>query len=278
VTRGIVVDPTPVSAPSAPAPAQQQQNPAPADDGLPDKFKGKSIKDVVAMYTNLESETGRLRNELGDTRADARTWRSLAEELTTVSKQPAPTKREPVEITPDQLVAKPKESIQAVVEEALASRLEPIVNSTQSLQRNAEVDAFVRDFPNYVEVGQSQEFQHFVGKSKRRLSLAERALQKQDIGAMRDLMEQWEERRALIAELNPPAKEPAKEQPSAPTGIEGARQVATEKPGNGGAVPNTKVFYENDVIQTLLQNPDKYYSEPYQQELLKAMQEGRYKK
>lgn len=277
MTRGIVVDPTPAPAPPQPK-ADPAPAPAPVDDGLPEKLRGKSAKELAELYVNLESETGRLRHELGDTRADARTWRSLAEELRTAP-QPAPTKKQPVEVTADQLIAKPKEAIQAILDEALEQRLGPLVKETRELSSNVEATAFVRDYPNYVEVGNSTEFQQFVGKSKRRLALAERALQKQDIGAMRELMESWEERRADLAALNPSAKQPeqSKEQ-HAPTGVEGARQVATEKPGDGAVIPSGKVFYEADVIKTLLQNPDKYYSASFQDELLTAMKEGRYKK
>jgi hypothetical protein len=260
--------------------SQNQPN-NPADD-LPAKFKGKSAKEIVDMYANLESEAGRLRNELGDTRNEARTWRSLAEDLgRPMRSEPAPVTPKPVEVTADQLIANPRDAIVSVVKEVLGTELAPIVRQTKDTAQETKATKFVQDFPNYVQVGNSDEFKQFVGKSKRRIGLADRAVKNGDIDAMRELMETWEERVADLAALNPSAKKQdehkADEQSTAPTGVEGARQVATEKSGNSGSVPTGKFFYRDEVIKLLNTNPDKYYSAAYQSELMDAIANGRYR-
>ncbi len=279
MTRGIVVDPvpsTPVTPQSAPAPVVTAQ---PTDDGLPEKFKGKSAKEIADAYAQLESEKGRLANDLGDTRAEARTWRSLYEEVGAARRAEPQAKPAPVEISSDQLIASPKESVSAIVNELLETRLGPVVKDTQRLAQSVEAQEFVRDFPNYVQTGNDPEFQEFVGKSARRRDLAAKALQSNDVKAMRSLMEDWEERQALVASFKPNKQETTEtEQVStAPTGVEGARKVATEKSGNNAALPSGKVMYQTDVINTMLKDPNRYYSEAYQAELVQAITEKRLK-
>lgn len=278
MARGIVVDPAPLE--QKPAALSGNPPPAdpPADDGLPEKFKGKTAKEIAEAYVNLESELGRVRNDIGDLREEARTWRALAEDLGTQIRRPAEPERKPVEISPDQLISDPRNSIQAVVDDLLDKRLEPIVKDTRRVARDVEVSEFVRDFPNYVEIGNDPEFKEFVAKSPRRRELAVRALEKEDIKAMRSLLEDWNERKELIASLSKKQEEHQEQTPAAPTGVEGARKVATERPGNTAAVPSGRIFYQTDVINVMLTDPDRYYSAPYQEELMKAIRERRFKK
>src|SRR5690606_19560217 len=97
-------------------------------------------------------------------------------------------------------IAKPKDAIRAVLDEVLEEKLGPVVKDVQKTRRETEADKFARDFPNYVQTGNDPEFQSWVTKSPRRLALVQRALESEDIAAMRELMEGWEERQALIAE------------------------------------------------------------------------------
>lgn len=284
MTRGIVVDPVSDreeelnrQAPEHQEPGQPEHDPS---NDLPEKLRGKSPEELAEMYVNLESELGRLRNEVGYVRQEASTWRSLAEELGTAQRQTQP-ERKPVEISGDELLTKPKDAIRAVLDEVLDERLGPVVQDVQRTRKETEAERFVRDYPNYLEVANSEDFQKWVTGNQRRLSLVQKALQNEDIAAMRTLMEDWTERQALVEQFTAQQQQqaPAQDKPAAaPTGLEGARKVATERPGQGGGAVGKKVFHEHDVINTMLTNPDKYYSEAYQQELLAAMREGRYKK
>ena len=47
------------------APLEQEQ---PLEAELPDKFKGKSVEDIVSSYENLEKELGRKGQEIGELR------------------------------------------------------------------------------------------------------------------------------------------------------------------------------------------------------------------
>lgn len=286
MTRGIVVDPVadeelePTSAKPGSKPESSQNEEQQDLPELPEKFKGKSLEDIVEMYTNLESETGRLRNEVGEVRAEARTWRQLSEDLGK-TRQEEPKKPSVPDIDGDSLLRDPVNAISTIVSGVLEEKLGPIVQETTTLKQNTELVQFEKDFPNYVEEANSPEFQEFVTGSERRLRLAQQAIDKSDVSAMRELMEDWTERKNLVASLTkqPPSGDESEEESTPPpTGVNGARQAATESPGNGGTTRSGKVFHQSDVIKTLLNNPDKYYSASYQEELLSAMREGRYKK
>lgn len=285
MARGIVVDP---QAEDREDPNRQADEPGSeqheTQDDLPEKLRGKSQKELAEMYINLESELGRIRNEIGYVRQEASTWRSLAEQLGTAPRTEPETTRKPVEISGDDLIARPKDAIRAVLDEVIDEKLGPVVQDVRRVRMETEAERFVRDFPNYVQIGNDPAFQQWVTQSPKRIALVNQALTKEDIGAMRELMEGWEERQALLAELQASQKGDDTDTgyegtDTAPTGVQGARRVATEKSGQGGnAHVGKKVFYQSDVINTMLRNPDKYYSEAYQTELMAAMREGRYRK
>lgn len=280
-SRGIVVDPSeeePVESTSQEPESTEPTDSDPDESQIPEKFRGKSVAEIVSIYENAEQELGRLRNDLGATRAEAQTWRSLVDELGEARRKTDPKPQEP-EIDSDALLKDPKSAITTLLDSVLEERLGPVVKETTKLRQDSEAAQFVSDYPNYVEVGNSKEFQEFVAGSTRRVDLARKAIEKNDIPAMRELMEGWEERQQLIQTLSPKKAEEqeAETDSAAPTGVSGARKVATESPGSGGATRGKKVFRQNEVIKVMLQDPDKYYSEPYQKELMAAMRDGRFK-
>lgn len=279
--ESIVVDPVEDDPTTGGEPAGDQDEPQDSPE-LPEKFRGKSIEDIQKMYLELESETGRLRNDLGQTRNEASTWRSLAEEGIAARRgNNEETHSEPVDISSDDLFADPRGSISKLVEEVLEKRLTPVNEKVTRIESTTEADAFVRDYPDYVQTGNDPEFQKYVAANPRRVATAQRAI-KGDVSAMRDLMEGWEERKALVAELTPVTTEDGETgeetAPRKPTGVEGARKVATDKSGSGGATKPGKIFHQSDVVKLILNDPEKYRSEAYQKELTAAMREGRYKK
>ena len=73
------------------------------DDGLPEKFKGKSAKDVYKSYSELEKELGRLRSETG-------AMRKLLQDIGN-SKQNQRT-----EVSDDEFFVSPKEAIRKTLE------------------------------------------------------------------------------------------------------------------------------------------------------------------
>lgn len=57
--------------------AEPDVKPTPPNPALPEKFAGKSVEDVVRMYTELESSVGKASQELGDLRKQAEAYSKI---------------------------------------------------------------------------------------------------------------------------------------------------------------------------------------------------------
>jgi hypothetical protein len=234
-------------------------------DSIPEKFR-KDPTQIFNSYGELESELGRQRNVTG-------TYRGLVEELSAIKREadlaqtPA---AEPLNVTSDSLLENPVEAITQVVERALEAKLRPLEEATALSQQEQELAKFQRDYPSFEMDVASNEFVEFVKKRPTRLEDAQAANQG-DLRAARRLMDNYEDFKQFTA--------PAEKTPDpTPTGVEGARKVATEVSGTSGAVSGKKVYTQKEVVDTIISDPELYRSQAYQDDLMAAMREGRYRR
>jgi len=119
---------------------------------LPEKFTGKSVEEVAESYKQLEKELGRKNNEVGELRK--LTDQYLQQELTK-SDDPK-TKNDDLEF--DDLVDDPRKSIESVVNPQI-EEINKKLDAQALAQRQKEFQA---SYPDYLEVGQSEEFTNWV--------------------------------------------------------------------------------------------------------------------
>ena len=234
----------------------------PDDESVPATYRGKSLKDVIAMHENAASRIGEQGRELG-------VWRNLVGELSQATARKA-TDTEPKaapKITSDSLLTDPASAISSVVRHELEAALRPLKQSRELDHREAELQALNRDFPNASQVGEDPEFQKWANGAKGRSADA-RATAQGDTSAARRLLEAWEDRKALM--------ESTKQTSSGkPQGTAGARAATTESGGSGHTQTTGKIFNRAEVVQLIIDKPDLYNSDAYQAELLQAAKEGR---
>jgi hypothetical protein len=96
--EGLVLTDTPPDTPAPPAdepvadeqpevseePAEEEEPAAPEEDPVPDKYKGKSLAEVVRMHQEAEAALGRQGQAVGDARGAAKT---AAQELASVTRK-----------------------------------------------------------------------------------------------------------------------------------------------------------------------------------------------
>lgn len=265
----IIVEPSAQPAAADPNATKAPEKPAldaikvPVDDSIPATYRGKSVKDIIEMHENATSRLGQQGAELG-------VWRGLVADLSSAQRQ-APTvepKAAP-KITSDALLTDPASAISQVVRHELETALRPIKESRVTDQREAELAALNRDFPNLTQTGDDPEFKKWAMGGRARSADA-RAAQMGDPTAARRLLEAWEDRKALMEGQGKSANDSGK-----PQGIEGARTVVTEKGGGGHAATTGKIFNRAEIVDLIINKPDVYNSDAYQAELLIAAKEGR---
>jgi len=222
---------------------------------LPDKFKGKSVTEIVSSYENLEKELGRKGQEIGELRQ--LTDQILKQQVTT---QTETAEEEEVDFFDD-----PNTAVSKAIENHPKFREfeeQQKVQSAQATTRQLETA-----HPDYLEVVADPKFQEWVKESPIRTQLYVHA-HNYDLNSAMELMGNWKER-SLITNT---AK--AEEQKA----MKRSEALRTGKAVSGGSSESTagkKIYRRADLIRLKTTNPQRY--EDLQDEILSAYADGRVK-
>ena len=223
---------------------------------LPDKFKGKSVTEIVSSYENLEKELGRKGQEIGELRQ--LTDKILQQQVTTQTE--TAEEEEEVDFFDD-----PNKAVSKAIENHPKFREfeeQQKVQSAQATTRQLEAA-----HPDYLEVVADPKFQEWVKESPIRTQLYVHA-HNYDLNSAMELMGNWKER-SLITNT---AK--AEEQKA----MKRSEALRTGKAVSGGSSESTagkKIYRRADLIRLKTTNPQRY--EDLQDEILSAYADGRVK-
>jgi hypothetical protein len=233
-------------------------------DTIPEKFKGKTAEEIAASYTALESEIGRMRNELGDYRSMTDRFLSLEEKrVADLGKAGA----EDFEIDPTDLLANPEKVLDEYYEHRRGS--DPAYTELQSrldrLEGTLGQSTLQQHHADAVEITSDPKFQTWLGANPYRANIAQQAIQNQDASALDYLLTEWKERQGT--------QSPA-ESTQQPSETEAARSVATESSSSGNASETTQErFSRRKLVQLKMRNPEEYSA--MSERILLAYAQGR---
>lgn len=224
--------------PEAPSKAEEQ--------GVPDKFRGKSAAEIAQAYANLESELGRARNEIG-------TNRRLVDELLNLRRDP-PAKSEPARqpVTPYDLTENPEEAITRVAKQVADERTAGAEERLAQLENSLAAQDFEKRHPGWRNLGNDQEFVEWARGSNTRIRLAQRAAQN-DWDSGDELLNLWNEHKALKGSSSPKPdpKDAAKAAGLAKSGGSGANKVVSSGDGK-------KIYSRVELARLYANNPEEY--------------------
>lgn len=236
---------------------------------LPEKFRGKSVKDIVSSYQQLESQMGRMANDLGTQRVltdrllNLRRDNDLRQNGAGVTQDyPETPKLKATDLAED-----PAGSIQRVVNATIAKRDQETEQATREHARNAAAARLVQDHPDYQEYVNNAEFTQFINASPSRKRAAVSA-QQGDFDAGNDLLTEFKAHKKMASQTDDNTR------------LEAARSASLESGSRGnseGTSKAGKVYSRADLLRLQLTNPDLYYSDEYQAVIMKAYAEKRVK-
>jgi len=246
--------------------AGEEQVSEPVERELPDKFRNKSLEDVVEMYQNLEKEYGRKGNEVGE-------LRKLTDELLQLEIQQKRNNNANVDskekdvVSDDDWFSSPKQATDKYLQQSsLAQEVQQLKEQLSSKDREVAHQAFMEKHPDYNDLIQQQPFADFVNASKYRFELAQKADQF-DYEAANELFDLY---KALHGDQGDSESEAAKSNRQSQ-----ARKKATLE-GSGNRNKGTKKVYRRaDLIKMKMTDPDRYNA--MQDEIMQAYTEGRVK-
>jgi hypothetical protein len=234
-------------------------------DELPEKYRGKSISDVIDMHRNAESELGRARNEVGQVRR-------LADELIGIRRadlqhQP-PVRQERTKLTTDALLEDPDAAVTSVIKAEAADRDASILQRTAALEAELLLTRFEKKHPDFQQTMADPKFVEWVQKSPYRARLAQGAISGDFVAA--------DELFSLFGDAN---SVPA---PAAANPTERARTAGLVRPGGSAAAGigqgsgQKKIWSRAELIQMRISNPEQFDA-LYKTEIEPAYREKRVK-
>lgn len=252
-----VIAPIPDAAPAAADTANPDT--AVIAEVVPEKYKGKSIQEVISMHQNAESLVGKQSGEVGELRNIVDDF--IKNQNTSQSTQDT-TETEEIDFLDD-----PAAAVKKAIDEhpdVVAAR-----GTKQSLEQQAATKAITDKHPDIGEMFKDQNFIDWVGSSQYRTNALRKANDSYDIDAADEVFGTWKE---LQASKAPPE---GTDDADAAVKAEASKNLADAQTGvvNQGAGESKKIYRRSDIRNLMITDREKY--ESLQPELQLAYREGR---
>ena len=243
---------------------EEQEEPqvqAESEDDIPDRYRGKSVKEIARMHQEAEKLIGKHAQEVGEVR-------KLADEL--IKRQlDTPTKVETKATEEDEIdfFADPEKAVSSKIEKHPA-----IKEAKQQALQMKQMQTYNRlnqEFPDFMQTVQDPEFAEWIKKSPIRMQLYTKADAEFDYDSAAELLNTW-------GYIKP--KNVAKQE--VPVEVKQAQRAAVQQAtmdvgGSSPSTNSTKVYRRADLIRLQIENPDRYVQ--MQDEIMAAYAEGRVK-
>ena len=234
------------------------QAPPPAEDDLPDKYKGKSLKEVAAMHQEAEKALGRQGSEVGELRKVVDDY--IRASMDSQAQQP----EVPQEPAPD-FFEDPERAVSHAIENHPEVR--QARQAAQEMRRATSLNQLQQKHPDAPTVLNDPKFAEWVQGSPVRMELFQRADKNYDFAAADELMSNYKER-ASVSQQTLEAETTARQQQ--------VRQASTGGTVQGANTAGAKRVYRRaDIIKLMKEDPDRY--EALSGEIMQAYAEGRVK-
>lgn len=240
------------------APAEQ-----PTEASIPDKYKGKSLDEIVRMHQEAEKLIGRQAQEVGEVR-------KLADELIkqqlNTNKQDTQPRVEDNEID---YFADPNKAVNHAVENnPVVRQLKEQADAQRLEQGKAQLAA---KFPDFQQIVNSEDFLNWVKSSKVRIDLFTRA-NSFDFDSAEELLETFTAIKGMKAQNAQKADAELVKNEQA-TRSQTLRSAAVQKGGTGEV--SKPIYKRVDLIRLRMTDPNRYND--MQDEIHAAYAEGRVK-
>ena len=231
------------------------------DEVIPEKYRGKSVEEIVKMHQEAEKLIGRQANEVHEVR-------SLADQLLKQQLDSKAKEAKPIEESlEDDFFADPASAVNRQVEKHPA-----VLEARQAaleMKRMKTAQQLSSKHPDFATIAQDAGFQDWVKSSAIRLNLFAKADAEFDFESADELLSTYKELKQIkqqnqnVQSANVESK--AQEQ---------AMKAATVDVGGAGET-SRKVYRRADLIKLRMTDPDRYMQ--LSDEIMQAYAEGRVK-
>ena len=228
------------------------------EDSLPEKYKNKSVTDIIAMHQNAEQLLGKQGQEVGE-------LRKIVDDFIksqTVNQNTAHSADE--EFDESDFFVNPKDAVSKLLEN------HPSIKQSQELavqlKQQETIAKLKAAHPDFIDIAQDQKFLDWVGKSKVRTRLLKEADQGYDFDSADELLTLWKERQETVNSTIAADKASRKDQ---------VKAASAGTSTGSGEKASRKIYRRADIIELMRKDPQRY--EALMPEIRAAYAEGRVK-
>ena len=236
-----------------------QEEEQPQQPEVPEKYRGKSVEDLVQMHQELEKFSGKQSTEVGELRKVVDDYIQ-----TQLSVQQAPQQQQYQDDNDDDVdfFVDPKTAVSRAIDNH--PKIKEAQAYTQQYKQQATLAQLKSSHPEMEQILQDPKFAEWIKGSKVRTQLFVQADQAYDYDAANELFSLWKERNQVVQQTAQAEREARKS------------SVKTASTGNARGTAEgsrRKVYRRADIIKLMRTDPERYQS--MSDELLKAYAEGR---
>jgi hypothetical protein len=222
---------------------------------LPEKYRDKSLDDIVRMHQEAEKLIGKQAQEVGEVR-------KLADEL--IKQNLSSRQQQTREVEPEvDFFENPQKAVQRTVDshpDIIAAR-----QATLEMKRAQIQQKLAQEHPDFGDIAKNEDFTNWVKSSPVRIDLFKRADADFDYDSANELLSTYKELRSVKQKQTSDAGEATRKQ--------NLKAVGVDVGGSGES--SKRVYRRADLIRLKMQDPNRY--EALSDEIMLAYQEGRVK-
>jgi len=220
---------------------------------LPEKYRDKSLDDIVRMHQEAEKLIGKQAQEVGEVR-------KLADELIkqNLGSRQQQTRQEEPEVD---FFENPQKAVQRTVDshpDIIAAR-----QATLEMKRAQIQQRLAQEHPDFGDIAKDQDFANWVKSSPVRIKIFEQADAGYDFDSANELLSTYKQLRGVKNKQVSDAGEASRKQTLKAVGVD----------TGGSGESSKKVYRRADLIRLKMQDPNRY--EALSDEIMVAYQEGR---
>lgn len=238
---------------AAPEPEAQPEE----DSSLPEKYRNKSIQDIIAMHQNAEQLLGKQGQEVGE-------LRKVVDDFIQSQNVNAHAAQVEEDFDEDEFFLNPKEAVNKMLEKHPS--IQQAQQAAAHLKQQEIVAKLKNAHPDFMTIVQDKGFLDWVGKSNTRIRLLREADQGYDFDSADELLSLWKERQQTVQTTVAAEKQNRKEQ---------VKSASAGTSQGSGERPSRKIYRRADIIELMRKDPQRY--EDLMPEIRQAYAEGRVK-
>ena len=220
---------------------------------LPEKYRDKSLDEIVKMHQEAEKLIGKQAQEVGEVR-------KLADELI---RQNLGSKQQPIKQDEPEIdfFEDPKKAVQRTVDshpDIVAAR-----QATLELKRTQIQQKLAQEHPDFGDIAKDQDFANWVKSSPVRIELFKRADAEFDYDSANELLSTYKQLRGVKKQQSEASNEATRKQNLKAVGVD----------AGGSGESSKKVYRRADLIRLKMQDPNRY--DALSDEIMQAYAEGR---